>query len=311
MQSSLQRQSSAPSVLDAVFPGSSTRQENSSSPVEVTGAVLLPDKSYLKVKLNIPMTLTGMHNYSEWDARLRGVLEAYDAVDALTDDSNPFNKVVKLAICSSVNSAVFPHIQAAKTAKEAYTILKQLFGQQSQGNLQTSLLQYRSFQMQPKEDITSMYARFTQLVSAIKTGGVDLAEVDQCMVFINALPEEFQVYKKMLMMNNTQKLNDIVMACTRAQGEIMREAEAEAEAIGAKNRMYWTAGRSNGKQYGGRSSGSKQFQFKGNCNYCKEEGHMKRDCHKLAQKKAREQEEEHAAEKPQKSVSFATQNRFW
>jgi hypothetical protein len=194
---------------------------------------------------------------------------------------------------------VLPFISAAKSANEAYETLQELFGEQSAGNLQTLMYQYRTFTMHPSEDIPEVHARFKQLTSSLKLAGNEMRELDQCMVFLHALPPEFDVYKKVLMMGKIQSLSDIVMACMRAQGEIRQEAAAAADKV--SEGVYHTVVR---------SSGSSKYTFKGNCNYCKEEGHRKSECPKLAEKKAREQQEKEVEEKEKKRVNF-TMGRVW
>lgn len=256
------------------------------------------DKSVAVVKISPIPKLTGIENWFEWNLRFRSALEAQDADSALTDSKSRHSKLVKAYIVNSVDSSLLGFIIGAKTAKEAYNILQQYFGQLAEGNLQTLLLEYKHFEMQPGESITGMQARFTQLNASLTLAGNGKHEKDQCITFLEALPPQYETYKKMLMMTNVQSLSDIVMACMRAESVIKQEAAAAATedpASTAKDKVYYTP-----------SSGKPQFN--GICNYCKKPGHIKRECHKLAEKKAREQEEE---ENEKKQPGKSSYSRVW
>jgi hypothetical protein len=284
------------SILAQAFPGGRSRSEGDlNTPVEVSGTVKVEEGVYLNLKMSVPLKLNHT-NFVEYDSRLIGSLKAHGADGALQDVKSPYAAVVLELIKRSCETVAYSHIQDAKTAKEAYEKLQEVYSQQAEGNQQHLMMQYKSFKKLPEESIEQMYGRFVGLVATLKLSGVAISEVDQGTTFLYALPEEYTTYRGSIVLNGQTKLSQIVPACQRASA-LMDMEKMSLESSSSK--VYYTAGSSSGS--GG---------FKGTCNYCKEPGHRIRECRKLAEKKAREQEESDDEKETKKKVHF-TKSRVW
>lgn len=219
--------------------------------------------------------LSGVANYSTWKFCMRMVLVLENLWDAVTgDDTDPGHVQKALArICLSIHSSLLQNVRDAKTAKEAWDKLSQIY--EDKGLYRRILLLRKLYRTNYSE-----FSNMSEYINGIMTLSQQLADIgkkiEDCElaeILLSGLPSEFDVLVSGLETANISNTLSSELVRTRLLQEDHRRNCNDISNI-VSSTAY---------------AANKKIKV---CHYCKRTGHIKARCFKLKKDREAKKDEE-------------------
>eukprot|EP00794_Sanderia_malayensis_P001502 gene1502-1660_t len=237
--------------------------------------------------------LTGS-NYRTWSFNIRLYLESLDLFEhvegtAEVPDGDPTSKAVKTFhqrakkawtyICLAVEPDQQIHVRDTKTAEEAWNALKTQFSRSSILQKVRLRQQYYSCKFVSGGNMLQHINHLKSLHEQLKEIGANIDDQELAMTLLSSLPEEFKPLSTALDAVGEENVN-----FEKVKGMLLNDIDRSSDigqARKSENALYMNRSTGFKKGWGRHNrAGIKGESFRGNCHFCKEQGHFARDCPK-------------------------------
>eukprot|EP00794_Sanderia_malayensis_P002818 gene2818-3255_t len=238
-------------------------------------------------------------NYRTWSFNIRLYLESLDLfehVDGAAEmpDGDPNSKVVKLFrqrakkawtyICLAIDPDQQIHVRDTTTAEEAWNALKAQFARTSILQKVRLRQQYYSSQFVSGGNMLQHINRLKSLHEQLKEMGAAIDDQELAMTLLSSLPEEFKP-----LITALDAVGEDNMTFEKVKGMLLNDIDRNrdiGQSKSSENALYVkkSGGFKKGSGRHDRTGSTPQKFFRGNCHYCKQQGHFARDCPKKQSK---------------------------
>jgi hypothetical protein len=262
----------------SVSAGSAPRQAVTTRITTDDGDFNLMFSRYFTEPKNFPAFRNAFHNTL---STVKGLEKA------LKDPKHKHSAVVRMWLMA----LVAPHLidcfaDSCPTAADLMKKLDALYGATAAGAADIHFEQLTTLQKRENEGMVALYARYSELVSYLKAADQKPSDKQLLTFFSKALPPVYKTHLKILMARDPPPatVEDILTSLVREENQLMQDnmiSDPSGKALytgGYKQQQRESPDSGDDSPYRGKNT------FNGTCNYCKETGHIKRDCPKLANK---------------------------
>jgi hypothetical protein len=228
--------------------------------------------------------LLGDSNYATWRVQMKGLLATKDCLRAITEANDPNSSKAMGLLIMCVEEQHLQTIERANSAMEAWNALAALYRQTSTANLLQLRKELTTLEKKADESIPQYMARARCIADQIRSAtGNEVVAADLVLAVLAGLPSEYSMVRTVI--EN--------MAALPSLGEIqakllmVEKQYAHLETTG-DTALYTKvdAARKPGKfRKVDKFANQVNTQEDMECWFCKEFGHMKRDCPKRKQYK--------------------------
>lgn len=253
-------------VIVVMMDGNAASREGMSSPP-------LPHASNNTLHSGLTEKLEGAANYSSWKFSIKmalildGVWDQIDAADDAIDTTR--NQRALARICLSLKSSLYQYVREAKTAKEAWKNLSDVFENKGLYRRILLLRQLHNVKYTMYSDMNEYISAIMHLVQLLADINKTVADDEVSELLLSGLPEEYDSLVSTLETANLTSTLNSEMVRSRLLQEAHRKNESNSN----------TAYIANAK---GKLSKV--------CHYCSRPGHFKSKCFKWKRDKKKEKE---------------------
>ena len=211
--------------------------------------------------------LQGSANYRTWKFSMKMVLQAKDLWEVVSGEEEKsktdsaealaWDKKARKAlaiIALALAAAEKEHIIECTTPKSAWDILEKLY--EGKGRNRKFMLLQELFRMSMEGETMDSYLRAVrEKMSELSTVGLKLEDDIKLAIILNGLPERYRYLVVSLKMQKTVDFDELMARLLEEEKKVNPEAKIGVLALFSKSR-----------------------KAEGDCHYCGQQGHWKRDC---------------------------------
>jgi hypothetical protein len=204
----------------------------------------------------------GVDNYSSWYKHMKGLLATKGYLTALTDPNDANREKAKGLMLMCVQECHLTLVETAPNAQAAWQALANLYRQQSTANVLRLKREFINLEMTREENITVFISRVSELREKVEVAsGNRMPDTDVICAILNALPTKYAVIKTFI--------------------ESMPALPTLAEVTAKLLMVEANQPRGNDKAFYTSINKSTYSEEQPTCYYCKEKGHIMRDCYQF------------------------------
>ena len=181
----------------------------------------------------------GSHNYAQWSAQMAAFLVLKDLYSAVCgtegDVSDEQDRLGKAWLTLSVLPQHVGTVQRAKTAREAWTVLRDTYAAQCAARRLGLTRELYTLAKRPAERLTVYVGRATGLRDQLRAGGHDVSDQELTLYVLAGLPDEYRFIFSALGAQAELSLADLLPKLlleewhlTRGAAQAQRRREARA-----------------------------------------------------------------------------------
>ena len=231
----------------------------------------------------------GSNDFTLWQVKMRAILVQQECAEALLkedewptdlkpEEKAKINLKAHSSIMLSLTDEVLREVLEEKTAAGLWKLLEAKFHKNSLTNRLYLKRRLYLFKMDPNASMAENLNKFNQVMLDLQAIDVKREEEDLALILLCSLPEEFENFSEiMLYGKETLLLNDVKDALLSK--ELKKKVSVSSSGESSDSGLIVSRGRSNEKGNGSsRKKSRSKSRGKFHCYYCKEEGHIRRNC---------------------------------
>jgi hypothetical protein len=220
----------------------------------------------------------GDNNYANWRVQMKGLLATKDCLRAITEANDPGDAKAMGLMIMCVEEQHLATIEQAASAAAAWAALEALYRQTSTANLIQLRKQLTSLDKKANESIPQYVARAKSVADQIRAAtGVEVNSTDLVLAVLAGLPSKYDMVRTVV--ENMEELPSLA----QLQAKLLLVEKQLPESDGET--AFYTkvdSPRRHGRLHnGGKFANQVNIHKDTECWFCKELGHVKRNCPKL------------------------------
>ncbi|MDO7987387.1 hypothetical protein OC713_02560 [Sweet potato little leaf phytoplasma] len=243
----------------------------------------------------------GKGDFSLWKKKMKTVLVQQKVAITLADpkeypeDIKPKEKkeieeVAFSTVILYLSDNVLRQVHDATTAREVWASLDKIYLTKSLTNKLYLKEKFFGFRMDTSKDLEQNLDDFNRATLDLNNIGETVSDENKAIILLNSLPESYSEVKTAIKYGRDSLTLDIVLNALRSRELEIKKTSRDGEAHLTRGRPEKKVYKNNGNRGKSESSrGRSKSQGKTKrCYYCHKEGHIRRNCYELKNKRKAE-----------------------